>query len=90
MLPGNLPNKPANGLLGVTLVELVNTAGGIDKLLTAGEEGMAFGADADLEIGTGALDVPDFAAGAGYGGVAVLGMDVAFHSTNSSIFEFCR
>ena len=68
-----------DSLFCVTLIELVNTSCGINKLLTAGKERMAFGADTDFELRTGALDVPDFAAGAGNSGITILRMDVFFH-----------
>ena len=63
----------------VAAVEFVDTTGGVNKFLFAGEEGMAFGADADLDLGAGGLDVPNFAAGAGNGGILVSRMDVFFH-----------
>ena len=63
----------------VAAVEFVDTAGGVNKFLFAGEEGVALGADTDFVFRTGGLDVPDFAAGAGNGGITVSGMDILFH-----------
>ena len=63
----------------VAAVEFVDTTGGVNKFLFAGEEGVAFGADADLDLGAGGLDVPNFAAGAGDGGILISRMDVFFH-----------
>ena len=61
-------------------VEFVDPARRINEFLLTGEEGMALGADADLHLGTGRLDVPHLAAGAGDDGVALLGMNIFFHS----------
>ena len=66
-------------LFFVTTVEFVDTTGGVNEFLFAGEEGVALGADADLDLGTGGLDVPDFAAGAGDDGILISRMDVFFH-----------
>ena len=63
----------------VAAVEFVDTTGGINEFLFTGEEGVALGADAYLDLGTGGLDVPDFAAGAGDDGILISRMDVFFH-----------
>jgi hypothetical protein len=68
-------------------IEFINTTCGIDEFLFAGEEGMAFCADTDFDFGTGAFDVPDFAASADDFGITVSGMDVFFHFSNSVIFK---
>ena len=39
--------------LFVAAVEFVDTTGGINEFLFAGEEGVALGADADLDLRTG-------------------------------------
>ena len=65
--------------LFVTAVEFVDTTGGVNKFLFAGEEGVALCADANLDLGAGGLDVPDFAAGAGDDGILIGRMDVFFH-----------
>ena len=71
-----------NSLLSffVAAVEFVDTTGGINKFLFAGEEGVALGADTDLVFRTGGFDVPDFTASAGDDGITILGMDILFHS----------
>ena len=70
-----------NSLLSffVAAVEFIDTTGGIDEFLFTGKEGVALGADTDFVFRTGGLDVPDFAASAGNGGIAVSGMDILFH-----------
>ena len=65
--------------LFVTAVEFVDTTGGVNKFLFAGEKRVAFGADTDFDFGTGGLDVPDFAASAGNSGITVIRMDILFH-----------
>ena len=62
-----------------SLLESVNTSAGINKLLLAGEERMALGADFYLDIllcGTGLYNV---AASAGYGSLLIIRMDALFH-----------
>ena len=81
--------RRASGLL-VATVELVDTARRIHEFLFAGEEGMALGADADLVLGTGGLDMPHLAAGASDDRVTVSGMEILFHSLLPfSVFECC-
>ena len=67
----------------VAAVEFVDTAGGVNKFLFAGEEGVALGADTDFVFRTGGLDVPDFTASAGNDGITVSGMDILFHCLSS-------
>ena len=76
----------ASGLL-VATVELVDTARRIHEFLFAGEEGVALGADTDLVLGTGGLDMPHLAAGASDDRVTVSGMEILFHSLFASCFE---
>jgi hypothetical protein len=75
--------------LFVAAVEFVNTTGGIDEFLLAGEERMAFGADSNLGFGTGGFDVPNFTAGAGNDGVFVLRMNIFFHFKQYSVYLYC-
>ena len=77
--PGNLQAAEAELRLLVPAVELVDTARRVNEFLLAGEERVALRADADLHFGTGGLDVPDFAAGAGHDGIFVLRMNVFSH-----------
>ena len=83
--------KQRSVLLFVTTVEFVDTTGGVDEFLFAGEEGMALGTDTDLIIFAGGLDVPHFAAGTGHDGIAVLRMKFLFHDGlrwfNITIFQ---
>ena len=65
-----------------TLFELINAAAGIDKLLFAGEERMAFGADLHADVLFGGAGFDHFAAGAGNGGLLVFGMDIFFHGNH--------
>ena len=74
------------GLLAITFVELVNTARGIDKLLLAGEERVALGADTDLVFRTGGFDFPDLAAGADDLGRTIVRMDILFHCFSPKFF----
>ena len=67
----------------VAAVEFINTTGGIDKFLFAGEEGVALGADTDFVILAGGFDVPGCTAGAGHNGITVFGMDFLFHVQSS-------
>jgi hypothetical protein len=75
-------------LFFVTTVEFVDTTGGVDEFLFAGEEGVALGADTDLVLLAGGFDVPNFAASASHDGITVLGMKILFHVLDSvsSIF----
>ena len=75
--------------LFVAAVEFVNTTGGIDEFLLAGEERMAFGADSNLGFGTGGFDVPNFTAGAGDDGIFVLRMNIFFHLSSTPFIYYC-
>ena len=63
----------------VLLVELVNTAAGVDQLLLAGVERVALGADFNGDVLTGRAGLDDVAAGAADGGVKILGMYAFLH-----------
>ena len=77
--PDNPPNSSSVGFFAVTLVELVDTPCGVNKFLLTRKERVALGADTDFVFGTGGIDFPDFAAGAGDSGVTILRMNVFFH-----------
>ena len=64
----------------VLLVELVNTAAGVDQLLLAGVEGVALGADFHGDVLLGGAGLDDSAASALDGGLLVIGMDSFLHS----------
>ena len=64
----------------VLLVELVNTAAGVDQLLLAGVEGVALGADFHGDVLLGGAGLDDGAASALDGGLLVIGMDSFLHS----------
>ena len=66
-------------LNAVLLVELINTAAGIDQLLLAGVEGVALRADLDGDVLLGGSGLDDLAAGAADGRALVIGMDSFFH-----------
>ena len=61
------------------LVELLNTAAGVDQLLLAGVEGVALGADFDGDVLTGGAGLNHIAASAADGGLMILGMDAFLH-----------
>ena len=63
----------------VLLVELINTAAGVDQLLLAGVEGVAVGADFNGDVLLGGAGLDDGAAGASDGGLLILGMDSFLH-----------
>ena len=63
----------------VLLVELINTAAGVDQLLLAGVEGVALRADLDGDVLLGGAGLDDLAAGAADGRALVIGMDSFFH-----------
>ena len=76
----------ADGLHGAeAAVEFFNAARGIDEFLLAGEEGVASGADADLELTTGRAHVIDGAAGAGNGGLDVIRVNLCFHGSKRDV-----
>src|SRR5205807_5887306 len=71
-------------LLGVLLLEAVDTAGRVHQLLLAGEEGMALRADLDAQLFLGGAGRPRLAACAVDGNLLILGMDVCFHELTSN------
>ena len=81
------PDKTSSvSFFAVALVEFVDTTGGVNKFLFAGEEGVALGADTDFVFGTGGLDVPDFAASADDLGRTLVRMDILFHCFSPKLF----
>jgi len=62
-----------------TLLETVNAAAGIDQLLLAGEEGMAFGANFHTDVLFGRARLDDLTASASDGGLLIVGMDIFSH-----------
>ena len=63
-----------------TLVEAIHTTAGIVQLLLAGEEGMALGTNFHADILLGRTGSDHITAGAGDGGLLVIGMDALLHS----------
>ena len=61
------------------LVELVNTSAGVHKLLFAGEERMALGADINVNIILGGLGLIYSSASANDNGILIFGMDIRLH-----------
>ena len=64
----------------VTLLELINTSAAVNEFLAAGVEGVALGANFDVDLGLGGTSLDDVAACAGDGAVNVVRMDTLFHS----------
>jgi len=63
-----------------SLLELIHTSAGVNKLLLTGEEGMALGADINSELAAlGGLGFNNFAARASDGANFVVRMDSVFH-----------
>ena len=79
MLLHGLSKVKSKLLDAVLLVELINTAAGIDELLLAGVEGVALGADLNGDAGAGGAGLDGGAAGALYNGGLVVGMDTFLH-----------
>ena len=63
----------------VLLVELVNTAAGVDQLLLAGVERVALGANLDGDVLAGGAGLDDVAAGAPDCGLIIFGMYAFLH-----------
>lgn len=63
----------------VALLETVHASARIHQLLTAGEEGVALGADFDLELALDGTALEGFTASAAHDALAVVGMDIALH-----------
>ena len=66
--------------VGKTLLELINASACINKLLLAGEEGMALGTNFHADILLGGAGLDHVTAGTGDGGLLVVGMDALLHS----------
>ena len=75
------------GGIGVLLGEAFDAAGGVDELLLAGEEGMAVGADFDVELGAldGGASVKIIAAGAVDCDGVIVGVNTGFHGKLHSV-----
>ena len=70
-----------NGLFHVeTLLEAVNASAGIDQLLLAGVEGVALGANFDLQFTLHGTRLKRLTAYATDDGLAIFGMDLLFHA----------
>ena len=63
----------------VLLIELINTAAGINELLLAGVERMALGADLNGDAGTGRAGLDSCAASALDNGGLIIRMDSCLH-----------
>ena len=63
----------------VTLLELINASAAVNELLTAGIEGVALGADFDLELTAYGTALEGLTAGTANDAFAVGRMDVLFH-----------
>ena len=69
----------------VTARELLDTAGGVDELLLASEEGMAGRADANLDVALGGAGVVNGPTSAGDRGLLVIGMNICFHGSEKGV-----
>ena len=70
-----------NGLFHVeTLLEAVNASAGIDQLLLASVEGVALGANFDLQFTLHRTRLKRLTAHATDDGLAIFGMDLFFHA----------
>jgi hypothetical protein len=68
------------GLLAVTPVETIHTAGGVNQLLLAGKKGMAGGTDFHVQVAfTRRTSLESLAAGTGHGYFAIFRMNSGFH-----------
>jgi hypothetical protein len=84
MQPTRFIKKPTEKELllevGKSLLELVNTSAGVNKLLLAGKEGMALGADINSQLAAlGGFGFNNFAASASNNALLILGMNSVFH-----------
>src|SRR5579884_18253 len=70
--------------LGHPALEALDAAAGVDQLLLAGVEGVAGGADLDVDLGLGGASRELVAARAGDVGLDVLGMDFGLHRNTKS------
>jgi len=77
----SLPAKQLLRFFGVTLLEALDPAGRIDKLLRAGEERMAFRANADAHVLVGGPRLNHIAAGTVNHRIDVFRMNLGFHES---------
>ena len=70
---------PAVSAEAVLLVELINTAAGIDQLLLASVEGVALGADFNGDVLLGGTGLIDGAASTLDGGGLIIRVDIFLH-----------
>lgn len=63
----------------ITLLETIHASTRIYQLLTAGKEGVALGADFNLELALYRAALEGFAASAAHDAFAIIGMDIALH-----------
>ena len=70
-----------HGLFDIeTLLEAIHASTGIDQLLTAGVEGVALGANFDLQLALDGAGFERLTAHATDGRLAIFGMDLLFHA----------
>jgi hypothetical protein len=67
-------------LVGVAALKALNTSAGVNQLLLTSVEGMALGANFDVDLGLGRTSLNDVAASTSDGAVNVVRMDTLFHS----------
>ena len=63
----------------VTLLELINTSAAVNEFLAAGVEGVALGADFNLELALYGTALEGFATSATHDAFTIIGMDVVLH-----------
>ena len=63
-----------------TTVEAINTSAGVNQFLLASVEGMALGANFNVDFGLSGTSVDNLTASAGDGAIHIVGMDSLFHS----------
>lgn len=70
-----------NGLFHIeTLLEAINASAAVNQLLLAGKEGVALGANFDLQLGLDRTGFERLTAHATNGRLAIFGMDLLFHA----------
>ena len=73
------------------LLELVDTSAGVNQLLLAGIEGVALGANFDVDIFYGRTGLDDFATSTVDLGLLIVGMNSVFHfSTPPVLLRYPR
>lgn len=75
-----LLNRIIGLFYAITLLELIYASAAINELLTAGVEGVALGADFDLEFALDGAALKGLTAGTANDALAVNRMDVLFHN----------